>query len=166
VHQRDYILRIIEQLGVALAAIRRRILQGEKAGEVSAALARTAGQAGFDIDILRAFDLDTLRLFVMPTGEVEPSRCWLMAEILYLDDLEARLSERPAENSLMKARALFDLVRPAGGLLVGMPEAADRIAEIDKLLEADGTEGGAVRRRRARVPLRRHAGKRPSRVAS
>lgn len=137
VHQRDYILRIIEQLGVALAEIRRRILRQEKTATVREALARTAGQAGLDIELLRGFDLETLRLLVMPTGEVEPARCWLMAEILYLDGLEATLSGLPAHDSLLKARALFDMVRPAGGMLVGMPEAAERIAEIDKVLEAE-----------------------------
>lgn len=159
-HQRDYILRIIEQLGVALTAIRKRILHGERTGEVREVLARTAGQGGFDLDLLKGFDLDTLLLFVMPTGEVEPARCWLMAEVLYLDGLEAKLSDRPADDSLVKARALFEMVRPAGGMLVGMPEAADRIQEIDELLDpASGPEpdGGVVRSRRARARRRRSA---------
>lgn len=157
-HQRDYILRIIEQLGVALSAIRKMILRRERAGEAREALAQTAGQVGFDLDLLKGFDLDTLRLFVMPTGEVEPARCWLMAEILYLDGLDAKLSGRPAYDSLMKARALYDLVRPAGGMLVGMPEAADRVAEIDNLLKTESEPDGGVRSRRARARRRRCAG--------
>ena len=159
-HQRDYILRMIEQLGVAFAAIRKRILQREKSDDVRGALAQTAGQAGFDIDLLKRFDLDTLRLFAMPTGEVEPTRCWLMAEILYLDGLEASLSAEAAEESLLKARALFDLVRPAGGLLVGWPEAAARIAEIDRLLDGVAdieSNDGDVRSRRVRAIRRPHA---------
>ena len=64
VHQRDYILRLIEQLGGALVALRR------------------------------GFSEDTLHMFVSPTGEVEPARCWLMAELLYLDGLQAKLEER------------------------------------------------------------------------
>ena len=157
-HQRDYILRLLEQLGVAFAALRRRILQREKSSEVREALSQIAGQAGFDIELLRRFDLETLRLFGMPTGEVEPTRCWMMAEILYLDGLEASLSDQAAEESLLKARALFDMLRPAGGLLVGWPEAADRIAEIDALLEgaSDAPNGGA-RNRRVRAIQRQHA---------
>jgi hypothetical protein len=154
---------MIEQLGVAFAAIRKRILQREKSGEVREALARTAGQAGFDIDLLKQFDLETLRLFAMPTGEVEPTRCWLMAEILYLDGLEATLSAGAAAESLLKARALFDLVRPAGGLLVGWPEATARIAEIDRLLEGAAdleSNDGDVRSRRVRAVRRQHAGRR------
>ena len=153
-HQRDYILRLIEQWGVALARLRRRILRREKVGQVREDLAKTAGQAGVELELLKGFDLDTLRMFVMPTGEVEPARCWLMAEILYLDGLEAELSDRPAQESLMKARALFELIRPAGGMLVGLPEAAERIAEIDKLLDSPpGAEppNDTIRSRRVRV---------------
>lgn len=83
----------------------------------------------------------------------------MMAEILYLDGLEASLSDQAAEESLLKARALFDMLRPAGGLLVGWPEAADRIAEIDALLEggSDASNGGGVRSRRVRAIHRQHA---------
>jgi hypothetical protein len=94
-----------------------------------------------DLHLLRGFDLSTLLLLAAPTGEVDPTRCWLMAEILYLDGLEAVLSERDGSDTLLKARALYELVRPAGGMLVGMPEAAQRIAEIDERVRA---AGGAV----------------------
>jgi len=60
-----------------------------------------------------------------------------MAEILYLDGLEATLSGDPhARDSLLKARALFEMIRPMGGMLVGLPEASQRIAEIDEKLDA------------------------------
>lgn len=153
-HQRDYILRIIEQLGVAMAALRRRILRRERTDTLRQDLARTAGQAGLDIELLRGFNLDTLRLLIMPAGDVEPARCWVTAEILYLDGLEATLSGASGRDSLMKARALYQMVRPAGGMLIGLPEAADRIAEIDRLLD-DGTDADAhersVRSRRVRA---------------
>ena len=157
-HQRDFILRIIEQLGAVLAELRRRILRQDDSDAVREALARTAGQAGFDIELLRGFDLSTLHLFVAPTGEVDPTRCWLMAEILYLDGLEAVLSDRNRRESLLKARALYDLVRPGGGMLVGMPEATDRITEIDQLIEASPESEGSAgpgRPRRVRARSRR-----------
>lgn len=135
-YQRDFILRIIEQLGAALAELRRRILRRENSLAVREALDETAGQAGFDIELLRGFDLSTLHLLVAPAGEVDLTRCWLIAEILYLDGLESVLSDHDGRDSLLKARALYDLVRPARGLLVGMPEATDRITEIDQLIAA------------------------------
>ena len=140
-HQRDFILRIIEQLGAALAQLRRRILRREDSVAVREALGKTADQAGFDIELLRGFDLSTLHLLVAPTGEVDLTRCWLIAEILYLDGLEAALSDHDGRDSLLKARALYDLVRPAGGMLVGMPEATDRITEIDQLIDAPRSGG-------------------------
>ena len=39
-----------------------------------------------------------------------------------------------ARSSLEKARVLFRLIKPGGGMLIGFAEAADRTAEIDDLL--------------------------------
>ena len=136
--QRDYILRLIEQLGAALAALRRRILGREDhPSTLHDELARISGQAGLDMTLLRALAADTLHMLVAPTGEVEPARCWLMAELLYLDGLQALAEERAgdAAASLGKARLLFGLVEPGGGMLVGFPEAAERVREIDGLLQ-------------------------------
>ncbi len=136
--QRDYVLRLIEQLGSALAALRRRILGREQDPlALRDELARISGQAGFDMALLRALSADTLHMLVSPTGEVEPARCWLMAELLYLDGLQAWAEERrdEAAQSLAKARLLFGLVEPGGGMLVGFPEAAERVREIEDLLQ-------------------------------
>lgn len=153
-HQRDFIMRIIEQLGAALIEMRRMILRQEDPAATREALARTASQAGFDIELLRGFDFSTLLLLVAPAGDVDPTRCWLMAEVLYLDGLETDLSGGDARDSLTKARALYDLIRPAGGMLVGMPEASERISEIDERLGGGpGSVGpsGSGRARRLRV---------------
>jgi len=140
VPQRDYILRLIEQMGAALVALRNRIL-GRKADpqRLQEELSGLAGQAGFDLALLRGFSGESLRMLVSPGGDVEPGRCWLMAELLYLDGLQARMEERheEARTSLAKAHLLFSLVAPRGGLLVGLPEAAERLAEIDALLAGD-----------------------------
>jgi len=137
VHQRDYILRHIEQLGSALVALRNLIL-GRKAdpARVDEELTAVAGRGGMDLELLRGFTEDTLYMFVASTGDVEPARCWLMGELLYLDGLQAQLEEREldAEASLRKARMLFALIEPAGGMLVGIPEAAGRVEEIDEHL--------------------------------
>ena len=135
-HQRDYILRIIEQLGEVLIALRKRILGGTAtAEEINDELARVSGQAGFDIMLLRSFTLESLYMFAAPGGDVDPSKCWLMAECLFVDGLQASREKAPdARASLIKARALYDLVRPGGAMLVGFPEAAERIAAIDEVI--------------------------------
>jgi hypothetical protein len=132
--QRDYILRLIEQMGALISALRDRIL-GRKADPVAIQdeLGRLAGRTGFDLDLLRGFDAQSLHMLVAPTGEVEPARCWMMAELLYLDGLQAQVEARDddARISFEKARLLYTLIGPGGGLLVGLPEAGDRIGEID-----------------------------------
>jgi hypothetical protein len=136
--QRDYILRMIEQLGAALAELRRRILGGKTdPAAIGQELGALAGRSGFDLELLRGLSGETLHMLASPTGEVEPARCWLMAELLHLDGLQALAEERREDGrtSLEKARLLFSLVEPGGGMLVGLPEAAERVREIDDLLE-------------------------------
>ena len=139
--QRDYILRLIEEMGIVLTALRNRIL-GRKsdASSIRAELSDVSGKAGFDLQLLRGFSADTLRMSVAPTGEVEPARCWMMAEVLYLDGLQAQVEERvdDARGSLEKARLLFTLIEPGGGMLVGISEAGGRVADIDERLRSLG----------------------------
>lgn len=137
--QRDYILRLIEQMGAALIALRQRILgRQEDSAKIYDELMGLAGRSGFDLDILRGFSADTLHMLVSPTGEVEPARCWMMAELLYLDGLQAEVEERTddAATSLSKARVLYSLIEPGGGLLVGLPEAGERLDDVDARLVA------------------------------
>ena len=132
-HQRDFLLRQIEMLGQLLIALRKKLL-GQKIGGTEARdeLQGVARKAGLDMEILRSATPDTLAMLVAPTGEVEPGRCWLMAESLYLDGLTCELEERwqDALNSLDKAERLFGLLEPGGVYLVGFPEAAERVEEI------------------------------------
>ncbi|HSG07897.1 MAG TPA: hypothetical protein VLA36_06055 [Longimicrobiales bacterium] len=141
--QRDYILRLIEQMGAAMVALRNKIL-GRKVDpeKIHQELTGLAGQTGLDLQLLRGFTADTLHMLVAPTGEVEPARCWLMAELIYLDGLQAEAEERwhDAVDALRKARLLYTLIGPGGGLLVGLPEAGDRIADVDTRLASFPTE--------------------------
>ncbi len=140
--QRDYILRQIEMLGELLVAIRNQILgrHGDPA-EIEARLESASEQAGMSLELARAATPETLRMLIAPTGEIEPGGSWLLAEILYLDGLQARMTGDAdhAADSLAKARALYSLLQPMGAFLVGFPEAAERISEIDALLD-DGDE--------------------------
>jgi len=139
----DYLLRQIEALGQLLIAIRKMILGGESdGGAVETRLQEVSAKGGLDLDLARAATPETLRLLIAPTGEVEPGRCWLLAETLFLDGLQARTSgeESRAADSLGKAHMLFSLLAPMGAFLVGFPEAADRIREIEAL-EEGGPEG-------------------------
>ncbi len=132
--QRDYLLRQIEMLGEILVAVRNLILGRTTPSEViHARLRQVSRQGGMDLELAQAASPDTLRMLIAPTGEIEPGRCWLLAESLYLDGMEAQLAgDLPrAQDSLAKARMLFSLLRPMGAFLVGFPEARERIAEIE-----------------------------------
>jgi hypothetical protein len=134
VAQRDYILRLIEQ---AAGALRRALdlILGRKGspGEVAEQLRAALGITGLDLGMVRVLDAEALLLLIAPTGEAEPGRCWLVAETLYLDGLEAQLDDRPdeARASLAKARLLFRLLEPDAVLPSGFPEASARLREIE-----------------------------------
>ncbi|MDE2754302.1 MAG: hypothetical protein OXI83_17145 [Gemmatimonadota bacterium] len=135
--QRDYILRLIEELGAALIALRNAILGGgAPPGKVEATLRRAASEAGMELELARAVSAEALPAMVAPTGEVEPARCWVLAEALMTDGVNRLHEGEPelARSSLAKAAVLFRLVAPWGAYLTGFPEASERIAEIEGLL--------------------------------
>ena len=140
--QRDFLLRQIEMLGELLVAIRRKILGGTAdAKDVEAMLQEVSAKGGLSLDLVRVATADTVRMLIAPTGEIEPGRCWLLAESLYLDGLQAEIEgdRTRVQDSLEKARMLFSLLKPMGAFLVGFPEASERIADIDsRLLGEDG----------------------------
>ncbi|HEX7049960.1 MAG TPA: hypothetical protein VF188_07070 [Longimicrobiales bacterium] len=137
-YRRDYILRMIEEIGQVLVHLRRMILGGAApAEEVDRELRSAARRGGVDLDVARVATADTLVMLISGGGEADPSRGWLLAELLYLDGLEAETNGRvdAARASYDKALRLYSLVAPAGGFLVGWPEATERMAEIRSRLE-------------------------------
>jgi hypothetical protein len=139
--QRDYILRMIEQVGAILVALRERILgRAVTSGQVESQLRSTLQQVGFDLDIARLADPASLEQMVAPTGELDPTRGWMVAEALYLDGLEAQIDDRAdqARASLEKALRLFRLFDPRYLIPTGFPEAKERIEEIEERLRELG----------------------------
>ncbi len=142
--QRDYILRMIEQAGEAIRALRDRIL-GRKVDRqaLRSELGTLLTGQGLDLELVRAADGDTLFLMVAPTGEIDATRCWVLAETLYLDGLDTHLDGRPrdARPSLEKALRLYRAVSP-GAAFYGLDEADERIREVEAMLLA-GQDGRA-----------------------
>lgn len=144
--ERDYILRLIEQMGQLLISVRNRML-GRRASsrEVADALEQVSRHTGIDLALARSATPDTLRMIIAPTGEVEPGRCWLVAEMMGVDGLEAEITGDTARalGSYERAIALFGLLEPWGAYLVGFPEASQRIQEIGARMSslASGTAG-------------------------
>jgi hypothetical protein len=133
VYQRDFILRIIEQLGRALLQVRRRIMgQDLTAVALRDELRAIAQQAGMNLELLRTVDSGTLPILLAPAGEVEPARCWLAAELLYLESLHARQSGRAADadRDLLRAIELYGMLSPDWTPPPGLPGHEERLAEL------------------------------------
>lgn len=134
--QRDWILRVIEQLGAVLAQLRRMIFQGEPLdAAASERLDHALGQAGLSPAMARTASADTLLMMVAPTGEIDPTRTWVLAESLYVLGLDAELVDHPerAESYFGKALVLYKLIEP-GSAFTGMREASERIADLEHRL--------------------------------
>jgi len=133
---RDYILRMIEQMGVVLIALRNAILgRGLSADQVQDQLREVAGKVGFDLDLARAATPETIQLLIAPMGEMEPGRAWMVAEVLFLDALQAEIEGRAEEarDGYEKALPLYKLLEP-GALHLELPEAAERVKSVESAL--------------------------------
>lgn len=136
--QRDYLLRLIEEAGRALRALRDRVLARDVDDEkLEQELADQFERVGLDPDLALRATTDTLILLVAPTGEVDATRCWILAESLYLTGLNAALEGRDADArpAFERALPLYHLVAP-GAAFYGLKEAVDRIEEIEGRLHA------------------------------
>ena len=140
-YRHDYILRIIERFGRALTALRDRILRRTAESAMTVAeIQEIAQAAGLDLRIARSLDPGMLLMWLLPSGEADPGRLWLMAELLYLEGLRARSEGEQTwrgdfERSLTILGSLAPDWRPADGLA----SAGERALEIQSsLASADG----------------------------
>jgi hypothetical protein len=119
---------MIEQMAATIAHLRKRILGGGP--DASGDLLETARTHGVDLQTARAVDGETLLLLLSPTGEPEPGRCWITAELMYLDalSLERDGNADEAAHAFAKALMLYETIDVA--MLGGLPEANDRIGEL------------------------------------
>src|SRR5688500_9865586 len=140
--QRDYILREIEKLGEFMAGLRRRILGGGQQDELARVrddLQGFARRAGIDPAILRSMSADTLAIVVQGRAGTDAPTCWLWAEFLYTDGLQA-LAEGDDDGALdrfSKALMLYNFVNtPLAG--AWLSEVPVRIQELEQLLVGYG----------------------------
>jgi hypothetical protein len=137
-YRRDYLIRLIEQLARVLITARERILGRNLTRE--ALLRETediAGQAGLDLRLARELDPQMLLMWLAPTGEIDQPKFWLLAELLYLEGIEARTTGEVAAGraDLARSRAIFAHLPADWQPADELPSAGERRAEIDRLLE-------------------------------
>jgi hypothetical protein len=132
--RRDYLLRMIEQMGAVFARIRQLILGGSAVSEEE--LRATASRAGIDVGVVRALDAESLVNLLSAAGEVDPTRAWVTAELLYVDALAAELGGAldAAFDLYAKSLRLYTAIDPR--IIGGIPEAGGRIGEIEQRITA------------------------------
>ena len=136
-YRTDYILRLIEHLGRTLLLLRNRILdRQEQHVTVQDEIRAIAARASVDLDGARAVDLVTLRLLMSFAGDLDPARCWLTAELLYLEGLDKRRDNTvgDARRDLAHALDLYRMLPAEFQPFEELPPSAERIAEIERLL--------------------------------
>jgi hypothetical protein len=135
-HQRDYLLRLIEQLARVLAQLLDRVLNHppEELAATEAELNEIAQRVGLDLELARRLDADSLAIMIAPAGSVDPARCWLLAELLYLHGLQAerRGMSEVAMQSFARSLHLYAQVQPSWRASVPLPEATARRAELEE----------------------------------
>lgn len=135
-HNRDYIMRMIEQMGQVLISIRNAILgRAGSPAEMEGKLSSAATRIGFDLSLARAATPETILMLIAPFGEVEPGRCWMVAEVLFLDGLQAEAEDRfdDAMDAFEKSLPLYRLLEP-GALHLELPEAVERVKAVENAL--------------------------------
>ena len=134
--QRDYILRMIEQIGGVLAQLLRRIMGREISREELQRELQAVGRSlGTDFDLAHQVTPETMLMLISPSGDIEPGRCWVLGEMFYLEALDAKLAgdEGAAMDRLARAHLLFSAVSGRHSTLPGFPEAAERLRDIARL---------------------------------
>jgi hypothetical protein len=76
-------MRMIKQLGVALVRLRQMITGKASKAEIRAEMTAAARTGGVDLPMARLASVDTLLALLSVGGELNPSRCWLTAELFY-----------------------------------------------------------------------------------
>jgi hypothetical protein len=144
VYRRDYILRLIERFGLALRALRDRILKREvDAATVVAEIQDVAQQAGIDLELARRLDPASLSLWLAPGDDVDQPRLWLIAELLYLTGLQTSAEDpAAARGNFERALTLHSRLpadwRPSDGFVT----SGERIAELrTRLADSNSATG-------------------------
>lgn len=136
-YRQDYLLRLIEQVAQALAALRARIT-GRSAwpADTHKEIAAIAREGGLDLDVARSLDANSLMMWLAPMGDVDPARFWLLGELLLVAGLQLREEgqEARARADFERARAVFGKLAPDWRPHADLTSAGERISEIQALL--------------------------------
>jgi hypothetical protein len=138
-YRQDFIIRIIEQFGRALAALLHKITARQLSpAEIHAQIATVASQSGLQLDVARTLDPAMLLMWLAPRGEadIDPGKFWLLAELLFLEGMQAREEghAEAARADLERARLVLSKLPPDWRPQTGLASAGERLADIASAL--------------------------------
>src|SRR5688572_22472130 len=125
----DYLLRMIAQMGLVLARIRRMLLEGKNA-EAGDELEHAAQKGGIDLRLVIALDEASLEPLLRTGGEIDRPKCAFFAEVIYLECRRQVAMGRmdSAERYAQRALLLYALAYDG---IVMEDETRQRIAELE-----------------------------------
>lgn len=138
-YRQDYIIRIIEQFGRALTSLVNKVAGRQLSpAEVHAQIGAVASQSGLQLDVARALDPVMLLMWLAPRGDadIDPGKFWLMAELLFLEGLQAREegNDLRARADLERAHLILSKLDPDWRPQADLASAGERLSEIERLL--------------------------------
>jgi phage tail sheath gpL-like len=143
VERRDYLLRMLEEMGRVLARVRELII-GQSVAAAAQELERAAARAGLTLPLVHALTGDGLAAILTTAGRLDPAKHLLAAEYLYVEGLRAA----PPDDAALHGRALA-LYRGIGPLRDAALQAAvaDRITDLERRVAAPPSplSGGTLR---------------------
>jgi hypothetical protein len=143
VERRDYLLRMLEEMGRVLTRV-RELIMGQSIAAAAQELERAADRAGLTLPLVHALSGDGLAAILTTAGRPDPAKQLLAAEYLYVEGLRAA----PPDDQTQLGRALA-LYRGIGPLRDAALQAAvaDRIADVERRLATPHSplSGGTLR---------------------
>lgn len=132
----DYLLRMIAQMGLVLARVRRLLLEGKNA-EAGGELEQAALKGGIDLALVIALDEPSLRPLLFTAGELDRPKTAFFAEVVYLEwrRQHALGNTERAERCARRALLLFALAYE--GIVVD-DETRQRVKELQSRTPSDG----------------------------
>jgi hypothetical protein len=131
----DYVLRMIAQMGLVLARVRRLLLEGKNA-EAGRDLEQAALKGGVDLSLVIALDEPSLRPLLFTAGELDRPKCAFFAEVVYLE-WRRQYAMGHAERAERCARRALLLYALAYEGIVMDDNTRQRIAELQTGSPAD-----------------------------
>ena len=130
----DYILRMIAQMALVLARVRRMLLEGKNA-EAGDELEQAAQKGGIDLRLVSALDEASLRPLLLTGGEIDRPKCAFFAELMHLEWRRQLAMGRThhAERCAQRALLLYALAYEG---IVMEDEVRQRVAELEEQFEA------------------------------